>query len=814
MKKLKLLSFAVLPLALGLLASCGENTDAKVKVNSGDDKVMTKLEKEQDADYEEWFKLENQNLKAGDSLSFTYKGNDVSEKVIPEILLPGNNLDEDLKIINDADAASITLKVYKDDVYSAIVSGFVAPEPPEPDKYTVSKAAVTNGTLSLSKEGELVEGDQVTATATAAEGYTLKEITINGEAVSTASSYTFTVSEELADEEDKIVVGATFKVASDPYKIANQEQWTAAFGADKTFFIADNCKIELESTAESMPTSNTSFIIDGNKMEEIENGQSTYASYENGTYYAYTTLKPQNVWTKNATTKEHVQAEITRFFEPFADMSVFTYDETTHTYVASEVTIEGVYFEEAKVNFENGKLMAVYGKAIQEIAPSLSLTLILDGTITYGGQSVTLPQVDPEPEPKGLKIEGLEEVWVGDTLVLTASALPAGATLKDEVTWSIDSGDDYVSLPEVKTGTSIEVTGVAEGTATIKATCGSLPAAYHIIEVKDSPAPSDVCLMGGPEGEWNKITDMYTGASETEYVAENVTVYAGDRIKVKNGPGQDDYCSTWKTTEGDTNAFLKGVCALDADGNAKFIVDATINVMYESAQEGGQGYGVYVELKNVNSQYYAVGTYQGQSQRVKFNFNEVKEGGIVEYKASIPEGYVNPVLTYTIQENDDVLDVTVEPYGEGPHFKKGEGNTYKYDGSATKLDLYLKETLETHTFGLYVENPDAPKVDTVYLAPGVWNVDGATFSAYFFNDQGNTWVPMVEDNGNFKATIPDGYSKVIFTRVNPNGQEQNPWDNVWNQTADLDVPTTNENKYTITGWGDQGQPSPGSWGTL
>lgn len=87
---------------------------------------------------------------------------------------------------------------------------------PVPITYVVSKADVTNGTLTLSDSGSFEAGKEITVTATANEGYTLKNITINGETKSTKSTFIFTVSQDLADSDKKIVVGATFEEKAVP----------------------------------------------------------------------------------------------------------------------------------------------------------------------------------------------------------------------------------------------------------------------------------------------------------------------------------------------------------------------------------------------------------------------------------------------------------------------------------------------------------------------------------------------------------------------------------------------------------------------
>ena len=102
-------------------------------------------------------------------------------------------------------------------------------------------------------------------------------------------------------------------------------------------------------------------------------------------------------------------------------------------------------------------------------------------------------------------------------------------------------------------------------------------------------------------------------------------------------------------------------------------------------------------------------------------------------------------------------------------------------------------------FDNYVE-PVAPSEVVLYLQPNAnWNVDGARFAAYFFGN-GETWVDMtlVEGETNIYAvTVPNGFESVIFCRMNP-GAAANNWNNKWNQTADLTIPTDGTNLYTVT----------------
>ena len=102
---------------------------------------------------------------------------------------------------------------------------------------------------------------------------------------------------------------------------------------------------------------------------------------------------------------------------------------------------------------------------------------------------------------------------------------------------------------------------------------------------------------------------------------------------------------------------------------------------------------------------------------------------------------------------------------------------------------------------------------TLYLTPGPWAVDNAWFAAYLFDSSRttNTWVKAVDSNsdGIFEISVPSGnWYYVIFTRMKSGTTDAN-WDNKWNKTNDLTIPTNGQNYYTVTGWGG----GDGKWGT-
>ncbi len=99
----------------------------------------------------------------------------------------------------------------------------------------------------------------------------------------------------------------------------------------------------------------------------------------------------------------------------------------------------------------------------------------------------------------------------------------------------------------------------------------------------------------------------------------------------------------------------------------------------------------------------------------------------------------------------------------------------------------------------------------LYLTPNSnWKSDGARFAAYFYGN-GETWVSMTQVDGEtdlYECAVPSGYPNVIFCRMNPSATANN-WNNKWNQSSDLTIPTDGNNKYTVnSGTWDKGG---GTW---
>ncbi len=99
-----------------------------------------------------------------------------------------------------------------------------------------------------------------------------------------------------------------------------------------------------------------------------------------------------------------------------------------------------------------------------------------------------------------------------------------------------------------------------------------------------------------------------------------------------------------------------------------------------------------------------------------------------------------------------------------------------------------------------------PIKKSIFLKPNIWDVEDATerYAAYVWNATGSEWINLTvtDEVGIYSANIPQIYTGLIFTRISADA-ENNIWENVWNQTADIDFTAVADNTlFTITGWGE------------
>ncbi|MBO5805726.1 MAG: fimbrillin family protein [Tidjanibacter sp.] len=165
--------------------------------------------------------------------------------------------------------------------------------------------------------------------------------------------------------------------------------------------------------------------------------------------------------------------------------------------------------------------------------------------------------------------------------------------------------------------------------------------------------------------------------------------------------------------------------------------------------------------------------------------------------------------------------IAVENDGNSANIAVEADGTYDIYFNQNTMVVYIMADGEDYTTAVeQTENGEEPVTEEpeltdgmLYLAPNAnWKADGARFAAYFF-EAGEAWVSMTDSDadGIYEVGIPvGGYTKVIFCRMNP-ATTANNWNNKWNQTADLVIPTDGTNLYTVAeGAWDSGE---GAWST-
>lgn len=368
---------------------------------------------------------------------------------------------------------------------------------------------------------------------------------------------------------------------------------------------------------------------------------------------------------------------------------------------------------------------------------------------------------------------------------------------------------------------------------------------------------------GAPEaaGETVVFTASMDGADSKAVLNETTRFSeweAGDKVTIHNGVTGFEFTAagagastelSYTGTGFSGNKFMAVYPAgtYNADVNAK-TVNAYIPT-WQQAQTGTYHHDAalavaYSENNNL--------TFKNVTSLLKFTVNtdnvthvvfhgNLGEGITGNVSVSLAEGAPKvEVLDTEFTEYHDDVEVKVSKKGswvqmyayhddEHRYFEKGE--TYYIavapqtfaEGVTVKLrinegeELVVRTTSKSVTFnagtiynlGEFVyEAPAAtPKVDKVYLRPGVWSADGAWFSAHFWGAKDEDMKLTEEQNGLFSVSVSEGQTGMKLCRMNPkydvfswNNDTEN--DHVWTETENLDIPEAGSDKvcYVVKDW--------------
>lgn len=159
----------------------------------------------------------------------------------------------------------------------------------------------------------------------------------------------------------------------------------------------------------------------------------------------------------------------------------------------------------------------------------------------------------------------------------------------------------------------------------------------------------------------------------------------------------------------------------------------------------------------------------------------------------VRRNYRTNIISENVLTDMSTFSIVIDPAFDGEFDPEGnDWKEYPYNGT----------TPPTPT----------PDPEYIYLMPNSnWISDNARFAVYTWIDGGTPeWYDMVDSDGDhiYEVLKSDLKAKIIFCRMNPDNSTNN-WDNRWNQTGDLTVPTDGTNLYTVaSGTWDNGG---GTW---
>ena len=159
---------------------------------------------------------------------------------------------------------------------------------------------------------------------------------------------------------------------------------------------------------------------------------------------------------------------------------------------------------------------------------------------------------------------------------------------------------------------------------------------------------------------------------------------------------------------------------------------------------------------------------------------------------TLPSPYPGQDLTWDAQTNKYYYDFPLAVKGKELNFLVNVNGDECKSANQKMTFSNFEETFELNWKWLYLK-PNSN-----------WKQASAKFAAYFFtkNVSGEYWQWMMKlDSNHYGCLIPGTYKNVIFCRMNSSATNMN-WDNKWNQTGDLTIPTNGNNLFT--------QPS-GNW---
>ena len=324
----------------------------------------------------------------------------------------------------------------------------------------------------------------------------------------------------------------------------------------------------------------------------------------------------------------------------------------------------------------------------------------------------------------------------------------------------------------------------------------------------------NVTVDGTTKPNWKECTYTFTGNYETTYTCSVVAVPT-DSAKYSNSAA-----GTVTAKTDDVTALATPVVEAAVEGN---VVTLTWNEV-----EGAAKYSVTVDGSTTPNIKKCTYTFTGKYKTeytcyvIAYPTDDAKysksEAGTVavttEAKPVDIVKLATPEVTATTE--DKVVTATWNAVENAAKYEVTVNNDAAVevnDTSYSLKDCYYDTTYTISVVALPIEDTEdtdyvaseagVATVKTmadpyIYLKPNSnWTIDNARFAVYTWNDSGDKWVNMtdIDGDGIYEVKKSDLNNDIIFCRMKPNSD--NNWNNKWNQTANLTVPTNGNNLYTV-----------------
>ena len=516
---------------------------------------------------------------------------------------------------------------------------------------------------------------------------------------------------------------------------------------------------------------------------------------------------------------------------------LLTYDENGNPSITVELAA-GVNFKVADANWVNQfDYAAVQGNPnFKEGRDNGNIEVVVAGTYTItvtaaGGLSILGEGETGEPvvpsEPEDITLYYYTTEWTNVNLYTFANNATVGADWPGVAMTAVEGMDGWYTVTVnasvtglyvifndgthqtadlAYTGLNYWVGGVAYETLEEAEAAIANPPVVDPSEPTDPVVPTTSWYFAGSMNGWAQANPLVY--DENGVASIEMTLAVGDEFKIADNTNPDwlpqfnssNIPADLATYFGDKT----GNILVKVAGTYKFsVVDGALVIEIVDAEEPS-------EPVIPTTEWYFAGSMNGWGDAEALVYDE---NGVASIEKTLAVG--DEFKIAAVKSNwEPQLNSSNIPANLAAYFGDKTGNilvkvagTYKFSVVNGALVIEIVDAEEPSV----PSEPSEPVEGTlVYLVPSAnWNIDGARFAVYMWNNNGDTWVDMVKVEGEenlYVATIPVGYTNIIFCRMNPNATENN-WNNKWNQTSDL---TLGENNcYTVEeGTWDKGN---GTW---